>query len=526
MPVSRSRVWAAVLVFVLALALYASSAAPGLLWGDAAELQGAARSLGIPHATGYPTYVLLGALFSRLGFADPYFAINFMSALCGALTLAVLVFALGELEVSVAASVGAAVTFGLTFTPWHSALHAEVYALAIALGAMAGWASLVAHRTGRTAHLLLAGFLLGLAVTGHFAFACPVAVVGLALAWKTLRTGPRPLPRLVLLAVAFLAGFAPYLQTWLADIRHTPFNYFDLVRTVHATDGRPLPGLETPLRRLLWLLIGHNQYPVPPLPIVPARIVVGLVRGGFSLFVFELGPVALVLGLAGLARLARRAPPRALALVLVIAIAMLFTAITAGNELVALFLLPAMLAIVLLVGVGLDSLKERVPRSAGVAAVFLAVLAMVVPGNALRTHADAHPLTRWKFHVESEGGGRDDRSWIPSMRGEDDAARYGARALATIPHRALVLADWPELMVLRDLVIVDRRRTDLDVEPLPAFPGLRRVWRERGLPARPIVFTSSPVPWGLAEAAPESLDVVDGRRISVFPPGTLPPAPR
>lgn len=526
MPRSTHRVRAAAIVFLLALALYASSAAPGLLWGDAAELQGAARSLGIPHATGYPTFVLLGALFSRLGFADPAFGINFMSAFFGALTLAFLVLALGELEVGVGASVGAAAVFGLTFTPWHSALHAEVYALAIALGAIAGWASLVAHRTQRLAHLALAAFLLGVAVTGHFAFALPFAIVGLSLAWKTYRAGPRPLPRLALLAGAFVLGFAPYLQTWSADVHRTPFNYFDLVQVVHGPDGHPLPGLETPLRRIFWLMTGRNQYPAHRLALSPTTVLIGLIEAGFSLFVFELGPVAFVFALAGLARLRRRAQPRALRLMLVIVVSVAFAAITAGPELIALFLLPAMLSIVFFVGAGLDALRERLPRGAAGVALVLAVAAMVLPGNALRIYADAHPFTRWKFHVESEGGGRNDRAWIPSMRGENDAARYGTRALELVPHRALVLADWSELMVLRYFTIVEGRRPDLDVEPLPALPELLRLWRERGAPARPLVCTGSPEAWGLTASPAESLDVEEGRRLYVFPAGSFDSAGR
>lgn len=48
------------------MGLYLPTLAPGLLYGDSAELQTLAQTLGLTHPTGYPVYVLIARLFVAL----------------------------------------------------------------------------------------------------------------------------------------------------------------------------------------------------------------------------------------------------------------------------------------------------------------------------------------------------------------------------------------------------------------------------------------------------------------------------
>ena len=57
-------------IFVASLALYVRTLAPSLLYGDSAEFQTIAYTLGIGHPTGYPVYILLANLFTFLPVAD------------------------------------------------------------------------------------------------------------------------------------------------------------------------------------------------------------------------------------------------------------------------------------------------------------------------------------------------------------------------------------------------------------------------------------------------------------------------
>src|SRR5579862_6662230 len=68
LTLSASRVDAlcATALFAGSLTLYLKTAAPGVYSFDAAEFSIAAATWGIPHATGYPLFVLLGRLFIQV----------------------------------------------------------------------------------------------------------------------------------------------------------------------------------------------------------------------------------------------------------------------------------------------------------------------------------------------------------------------------------------------------------------------------------------------------------------------------
>ncbi|MBM4429445.1 MAG: DUF2723 domain-containing protein, partial [Chloroflexi bacterium] len=95
------RVGYPLLVCVLTLALYAHTLAPTITWRhdgyDAGDLIVGAHMLGIPHPTGYPTYMLLGKAFTYLPLGDVAYRMNLMSACCAALAIVLLYLSLGTL---------------------------------------------------------------------------------------------------------------------------------------------------------------------------------------------------------------------------------------------------------------------------------------------------------------------------------------------------------------------------------------------------------------------------------------------
>lgn len=77
------RLWGT--VFLLVLTLYSVTLAPGVIGGDAGEHQFAAPLLAIPHATGYPLYILLGKLWTMiLPTGSMAWRMNLFSAVWGA----------------------------------------------------------------------------------------------------------------------------------------------------------------------------------------------------------------------------------------------------------------------------------------------------------------------------------------------------------------------------------------------------------------------------------------------------------
>jgi hypothetical protein len=131
---------------------------------DGGDLITASFTLGVPHPPGYPTYVVLGQLFSRLPLGTVAFRYNLFSAVCAALAAGLLAAAVrahwGERVGPMAAIAAALALAGLPLV-WSQAVVAEVYALNLLLVA-----AFVLAWVGR-APATITGLLLGLAVTAH-----------------------------------------------------------------------------------------------------------------------------------------------------------------------------------------------------------------------------------------------------------------------------------------------------------------------------------------------------------------------
>src|SRR5262245_4627202 len=112
---------------------YAPNTGPTLLSGDCAELTVLSYFAGLPHATGYPLYIWIGHLVTRvLPIGDVAFRLNLFSAIaaagaCGFLFLILSVLA-GE-KLSDRARRTAAVTASLSYAycamQWSQAIRAE-----------------------------------------------------------------------------------------------------------------------------------------------------------------------------------------------------------------------------------------------------------------------------------------------------------------------------------------------------------------------------------------------------------------
>ena len=215
---------------LLAAALYAWLAAPGILPGDSGELQFAAWAAGLAHPTGYPLYLLLGWLWTHalaaLDLATPARAMTLLSALFGGLAAAFTYFLARAVTSPLATPVGsraaalaATALFALTPTVLSQAVITEVYTLHAAWLAATLWLALRCRAHAGDGLLPLA-FVAGLGLAHHRTslLLWPVLLIFL---WPVLRrTTPRRLFSAVLLAllplffylyVPLRAAATPYL---------------------------------------------------------------------------------------------------------------------------------------------------------------------------------------------------------------------------------------------------------------------------------------------------------------------------
>lgn len=184
---------------IAAFALYLSTLAPTVATGDSGELATVAATLGLAHPPGYPTFTMLGHLFTLLPFGDPAYRVNLMSAVLGAAGVLVACLTIGRLIDSALRAPGSAtgaaavawlaaaiggLGLALSTAFWRYSLVAEVFALSnllalLLLLLMLEWS----RRPERMRFLWAAAAIGGLALTNQqtIVFVAPALVVLLGL---------------------------------------------------------------------------------------------------------------------------------------------------------------------------------------------------------------------------------------------------------------------------------------------------------------------------------------------------------
>ena len=212
-----------VAVFVAALGLYWTTLAPGLIGLiDTPKFQFIGSILGVPHAPGYPVYVLLSHGFSHLPFGNLAYRINFMSAVFGALTVALIFLCGRQARCSRLVSAIGAIGLGCGQFFWSTALVAEVYTLHTALLA-AIFLSLMRWATTRSATAYYTAVACVAVSIGHHttmmllapAFAAYVLLVDARYALQ-----PR---RLAIALTVLILGLVPYAFIAVRTLQGAPF---------------------------------------------------------------------------------------------------------------------------------------------------------------------------------------------------------------------------------------------------------------------------------------------------------------
>ncbi len=241
----RNLIPALVFAFV-AFFLYAMTAAPGLLFGDAGEFQFTLPLAGVSHPTGYPLFHMLGWLWEQAFTGNPAWGANLFSAFWGGVAVGAFYLFSAEAMERLAtrmkwrrgAGLLAAVTtilFAGNPTFWAQATQAEVYTMNAAFVALILGATLAAAREQDAWPLWPVALLLGLSLTHHLTTVLLIPGVALTL-WlarpqdlrpKTiLRTLPWLLaPLLLYLYIPLRASASPWLTLHLTP--ETTLHLFD-----------------------------------------------------------------------------------------------------------------------------------------------------------------------------------------------------------------------------------------------------------------------------------------------------------
>ena len=221
-------------VGVLALALYAFTAAPWITWAndgdDGGDLIAAAMTWGVPHPSGYPTYCLLGRLFALLPLGSIARRFNLFSAAMAAATVGLTYLSALRLTAQAAKqetwrertiALLASLAFAASPTLWSQATIAEVYAPQAFFVALCLYLALRTEFLKHAGYWALMGLALGLGLGIHLTLLFILPGLALLL-WKDARPA-----RLLAFVLGMLCGLTTYLYLPLAARGDPPINWGD-----------------------------------------------------------------------------------------------------------------------------------------------------------------------------------------------------------------------------------------------------------------------------------------------------------
>ncbi len=167
--------WIGTAIFLISFIGYAFTAPHTIVTNDNPEFVTAALTLGVPHPSGYPLYVILAWLFSSLPGLGSVYGVNLFSVLISSTSLVVLFiiirrilkkFTTGSVlwDVLAASSV---LTLAASGSFWYQAVIAKTYSLNLLLILIGLWLAIDALFTKKSDKLPLLGLLTGLAFANH-----------------------------------------------------------------------------------------------------------------------------------------------------------------------------------------------------------------------------------------------------------------------------------------------------------------------------------------------------------------------
>jgi len=443
------------LIFLGSLTFYLCTLAPTLLPADAGEFQLVASLLGVAHPPGYPLYTLLGKLFTLIPLGDLASRVNLLSAVMGALTLALVSWAIRQFTPSPWPGLATALALGGATTFWAQATTAGIRGLTALFTALILVVALAYGRTQEQRYLTTLGLAFGLGISHHGSLGFLALPVGVYLIStdRTLAAHPRKL--LKPLATAIL-GLSVLLYLPLRDAMGAPLAPGDLTTLRGFAEHVMAQGFR-----------GDMFAFVRP-ALLPDRLAV---LRDILLMQFG-GPLLLAMLIGGVLLLWRT--PRAFVLIGGVLLLSGFVGLTYRAPQTVEYLMPAYVCLALLLGGGLGVLLTLpVARSAPSALALLIALILYLGTAQALAH---YPSFALLHH---------DRS----------ARAYAEEILQSAPPQAMILANWHHFTALRYLQMVEGQRPDITIRYVhprgsTPVPDLWRGEMDRHIRERPVIVTN------------------------------------
>jgi len=340
---SNSFYWSGLLVLLLGV-VYVATLLPGVGYsGDTAKFQFVGRVLGTPHATGYPTYIILNYIFTNLlPIGSLAYKANLLSAVFSVFSCIFLFRILNLLDVTKSVASITSITFGVTSTFWSQSIVAEVYTLHILFMSAVIYFLLKWNRTREDRNFLIASTLYAISFGNHLMMITLLPAI-IYLTWVTDKEVFTDIRKITWVIISIVLGALQYSYLfWRFYDPHT--SYLEM----------NTPNLEA----FLWYMTGA-QFRSRMFSFSITQIVLERIPVFASLFLREyllLLPVALL----GVVRLKNKTVNLFL---LVSFLGNIFFAINYNIPDIPVYLLPNYFIVAIYLAAGLDLIKTAVIRN-------------------------------------------------------------------------------------------------------------------------------------------------------------------
>ena len=476
------------ILFIAAFMLYIRTLAPSLLYGDSAEFQTIAYTLGVGHPTGYPIYVLLAKLFTFLPIGDIAYRVNLFSALSAALTVPLVYLITGKLGAMHISAVYGSLALMLTPLFWKHASIAEIYAPSAACLALVLFFVLQWKETNNSGWLFLAGLFGGLSLGIH----TTVALSGIAILLFLLLSTRQRVDWIQALLGTFV-GIIIFLSSFfLLDFLNASAGYFNTAILPSLSVWNMTPAdFDSPFERLAFLYF-PPQFKGQFFSVFPDEVKVRLrdfaADVSWNLLLAFIGFVSL------LAR--RKDSPsrwRESILLIVAFITFLTFAITYNVFDFYVYYIPAILVLAILVGLGVSAVIEVValiPKLPHFVPVALSIVMLFLGFY----HSTGDVTSYWRERVPP---GLED--WEVYFYEYPDTRRLEAEGTVKgIEDNAIVFTDWDRAYDFYYVAHVLQGRTGMDFhetypqEGVTQFADSAIQYIAANIESRPIYFSERP----------------------------------
>ncbi|RMH71892.1 MAG: tetratricopeptide repeat protein [Gemmatimonadetes bacterium] len=182
----------AYVIGVAAFLLYLQTLAPTITVGDSGELVTGAFLLETVHPPGYPLYTLIAHIFTWLPLGTVAFRVNLLSAVMGAICIALLFELLVRWFASKEIAAYTSLIFAFSQLMWLHAISTEVYSLSMLFIVLILYVALTYQQTGNRQWLYAIAIFHSLAITHHLTliFLTPTLIYMVWRGWQKDRFPP------------------------------------------------------------------------------------------------------------------------------------------------------------------------------------------------------------------------------------------------------------------------------------------------------------------------------------------------